>query len=1057
MKHQAHQLKVLTLSLMAVFSTTALADETNVSGNLNNQEIATPTARNDGNNLSGSLNDKEIATKSTSDTGSHNSNSKPATGKDDLAVNQSFDLNGNAESVSENSGNLKNNETPVAKTATTANATKIEDITVKGTRNIAPAERYQNKISRRQIEMKSQGNGDIGSILRSLPNVQFDNSYRQSTTPGEIAPAQISISGGQPYQNLITVDGMSISSKLDPAAAGGNQWNSLPGQTQSMNIDVELLDEITVMDSAISAKYGGFSGGVVDTKYKRPEVPFGFKISRKYTNGNANKGFPKSLTKYHIFGDEEDYLAFLNSYDKAKQPEFEKHVTQVTLEAQPNDKLGIIGSFNLTQSNIPLRMHDDTYKDKDWASPVDPKNSSNEKKDQKRQNLNAMIKAYYDVSDDLGFEASYTYAPNYSREYLVGSKDNDFYDSEHGGHMLNFKTKWNNDWGKLTNTFGVQSSKDEISTSGYDSVKYWSTSQSKFWSNWASWVREGGTAPSKQDLLTFSNRLEQEFKPFKWGNTEHRILAGTELKYNKATFGYTRDFLLGVKSSRAMTKAQQELCKQTDMAWCDPELVYDPRKFDKFDDDKVKKMTWKNSVTGENQELQYWPYGQYFKNISSYRGGDKIKVNDKELALYLEDTITAPLGKDKKYGTLTMRPGVRWDYNSYVSKHSIAPRFFMDYAFPWSGKDKKYSTHISAGYNRYYGSNFYSYALNDGKQLLNLSVYRDSPDKTWDSVLKENRECEPYERERDANGNWVYWHYKNGKRVEGEDTNCVKHSQNATRWDQIKMPYADEFMFGISQDFGPITGSLKYIRRNGRNEVVKAYSDELGPDGQKRGPLEGYSDSYYSYYTNAGKSKSDIVLLYLKNTKPLTFKGVKNTFSLALDWTNTQRNKASYNDYFRNADYDQPFIIYEGELMHRSQRPADNFTKPYTLKLETNHEWEMLGGTWKLNNLFNFQSNYKKAVTSSKWDKPGKDFGLPQSSIPVYEITKIPSYMTWDIKLGAEYKVYGKNRLFFNFDVYNVLNKRYSTTATVNTSTKAVTETYGTGRQFWLEFGYRFR
>ncbi|MBR5940906.1 MAG: TonB-dependent receptor plug domain-containing protein [Neisseriaceae bacterium] len=956
------------------------------------------------------------------------------------------------------SGSLQEDgNTPVPETATSANATELESITVKGQRKIAPVERYQKTISRKQIEMKSQGNGDIGSLLRSMPNVQFDHSYRQSTTPGEIAPAQISISGAQPYQNLITVDGMSISSKLDPATISTNQWNIPPGQTQSMDIDVELLDEITVMDSAISAKYGGFSGGVVDTKFKRPEVPFAFKISRKYTNGNVDKGFPKSLTKYHLSDDPEERLAFLNSYDKSKQPEFEKHITQMTVESQVNDQLGLIGSFNLTQSNIPLRMHDDTYKDKDWASPIDPSSSATAGKDQKRQKLNAMIKAYYDVSDDLGFEASYTYAPNYSREYLVGSQDNQFYDNEHGGHMFNFKTKWNNDWGKLTNTFGVQSTKDEVKTHGYDKVRYWSTSDSKFWSNWASWVREGGHAPSRQDQLTFSNRLEQEFNPFKWGNTEHTILAGGEVSYSKAKLGYTSDFLLGLKSSRAMTKEQQALCKQTDMAWCDPAITYDPRKFDKFDDDKVKKMDWLNPVTGQNQELQYWPYGQYFKSVTMYSGGDKIKVNDKQLALYLEDTIKTPLGKDNKYGELTVRPGVRWDYNSYVSKHSIAPRFFMDYALPWSSEDKSFSTHLSAGYNRYYGSNFYSYALNDGKNLLTTDIYRSDPNITWDSVLKENRECEPYEREKDADGNWVYWHYKNGKRVEGEDTNCVKHAQNATRWDKIKMPYADEFMFGISQDIGPITGSLKYIRRNGKDEVVKVYSDQVGPNGEKRGPLDGYSDTRYTYFTNAGKSKSNIIALNLKNTRPLKFKGIKNNFSLALDWTNTKRNKASYNDYFSSSDYEEPFIIYEDKLMHRSQRPAENFTKPYTVKLEANHEWEMLGGTWKLNNFLNFQSGYKKAVTNSKWNKTGQEFGLPQDTVSVYQVKSIPSYLTWDMKLGAEYQVHGKNKLFFNFDIYNVTNKRYTTTASVNTNTDVVTTTYGTGRQFWLEFGYKFR
>ncbi|MBR6876927.1 MAG: hypothetical protein IKN18_02420, partial [Neisseriaceae bacterium] len=78
------RLKTLTLSLMAVFSTVAYADETNteVSGSLNHQEIATPTARNDGNNVSGSLNEQTVQN-NTTDT-NHSGNLKK--GKTDNAT-----------------------------------------------------------------------------------------------------------------------------------------------------------------------------------------------------------------------------------------------------------------------------------------------------------------------------------------------------------------------------------------------------------------------------------------------------------------------------------------------------------------------------------------------------------------------------------------------------------------------------------------------------------------------------------------------------------------------------------------------------------------------------------------------------------------------------------------------------------------------------------------------------------------------------------------------------------------------------------------------------------
>lgn len=71
-------------------------------------------------------------------------------------------------------------------------------------------------IDRHMIESLPSGNGDITSLLRTNPNVQFDNNQLSSKTPGEIAPADISINGARPWQNLFIVDGMSMNNDLDP-------------------------------------------------------------------------------------------------------------------------------------------------------------------------------------------------------------------------------------------------------------------------------------------------------------------------------------------------------------------------------------------------------------------------------------------------------------------------------------------------------------------------------------------------------------------------------------------------------------------------------------------------------------------------------------------------------------------------------------------------------------------------------------------------------------------------------------------------------------------------
>ncbi len=106
-----------------------------------------------------------------------------------------------------------------------------------------------------------------------LPNVQYNNSQLSSHTPGEIDPANISISGGLYYQNNFQIDGFNMNNDLNPSISGDNYnpvaTTALPGQSQGLNIDISLLDSISVQDSNISAAYGGFSGGVIEANTKK--------------------------------------------------------------------------------------------------------------------------------------------------------------------------------------------------------------------------------------------------------------------------------------------------------------------------------------------------------------------------------------------------------------------------------------------------------------------------------------------------------------------------------------------------------------------------------------------------------------------------------------------------------------------------------------------------------------------------------------------------------------------------------------------------------------------
>lgn len=303
---------------------------------------------------------------------------------------------------------------------------------------------YQSgsKLNQSLLDSNPNGNGDITSILKILPNVQFDNAQLKSTTPGEIDPANISISGGLFYQNNFQLDGFNMNNDLDPAGSQGSNPSSataLPGRSQGLNIDTSLLESIQVQDSNISAAYGGFTGGVVEANTKKPVKKFGANISYQISQGNAaNDKF--SLTNYHIYeSNSQSYENFLNSTSASAQPNFIKHAIRSSIESKFNDNAGIIASFTTMQSFIPLNA---------YASSQNGTTTDSSIKTQKRQSYNFFIKGYYDIGENVQIESSYAYAPQYNEYFIVNTRDSDFY-LQSGGHQLGVKTTYQNELGVL--------------------------------------------------------------------------------------------------------------------------------------------------------------------------------------------------------------------------------------------------------------------------------------------------------------------------------------------------------------------------------------------------------------------------------------------------------------------------------------------------------------------------------------------------------------------------------------------------------------------------------
>lgn len=946
-------------------------------------------------------------------------------------------------------------------------AKDLGKIVATGTSDIDTSQikKYQSsagKISARMLESSPSGNGDIGSILRILPNVQFDNAQNRSITPGEIDPARISISGGLHYQNSFLLDGVAMNNNLDPAGTGDWQGQA-PGRSQGLAIDTSLLESITVLDSNVGAEYGGFSGGVVQANTRRPKKKFGGNISYQFTQGSANPKSP-SMTRYHLY-ETSDISAFLNSYSDSNQPNFTKHIMRANIESKFNDRFGIISSFSSTLSYIPLRRSDDSYASSSGnsqATPIDPKDSSTAKQNQKREIYNYFIKAYYDLSERVRLELSYTYAPQYDYRFIVGTVK-DFYSFDSGGHNVALKTSWENHLGSLTYTLGYQFLENSTDTN-FGATKYWQASDSKAWSNWATWVRSGGYAPSESTQHTLSNKLIQDFAPISIGFSKHSFLLGAEIGYSYVDFSFSKHYDSAVKTATFMNEVQKQACLKFDIngQWCDAAKAYDTRGFESYAA-SLQGLGVGNANTADfalesfnGKNMLVWKNGQYFNQITRFENAKAIKLNNGVFALFLQDDIAIPLSK---LGELNARLGARLDFDTYMQRANPAPRLALNYQAPWNQtqKGRTYPTQITAGANRYYAQNLYAYWLKDGINTLKTDIYRDNPDKSWESILASGKKCaprtrvdKPYIDPLTGTQKIQYYEY---------DTNCISTMANSTRFQKIKTPYADELSIGLAQGIKSWNLSVKYIYREGKDEVRQIRSDYA-----KLPPIEGYASTYY-VYTNEGKSYTNVVTLLIENARPLHTYGVAHYFMFGFDWTNVVRNYQDYTSSASTSELEDRIILWHGELIHQSQRRATNFLRPYTFRLNTTHIFYIAKTKWIWNNFFRFRSKYDADAliaragqvprnTSVAFNQYDPNYG----NYDQYGKVPIKAAFTWDMRISAEFGIYKSHSLYMNVDIYNVLDSQIPTIATTNYTGNSFSPAlaYEVGRQFWVQVGYKF-
>lgn len=138
------------------------------------------------------------------------------------------------------------------------------------------------------VVIRADGSGDANTALTSLPGVQYRNDA--DTDAGEnnddvldLKPLELSISGGRVTENNFTLDGIGINSLTGNEDPLGNpelsRENNQPNtyaiyglHSQTQFVPTSMVEEVEVIDSDVSARYGGFQGGVVNYTSKQPKL-----------------------------------------------------------------------------------------------------------------------------------------------------------------------------------------------------------------------------------------------------------------------------------------------------------------------------------------------------------------------------------------------------------------------------------------------------------------------------------------------------------------------------------------------------------------------------------------------------------------------------------------------------------------------------------------------------------------------------------------------------------------------------------------------------------------
>ena len=302
---------------------------------------------------------------------------------------------------------------------------------------------------------------DLSEAISILPSVRIDNTSSSSIQQGDLQPAEFSIRGAAPYQNNIQLDNSSIDSLLDPASKlnAGDTPNrtQTSGHSQSVFMDTRFISDITVLDMNISAKEGGFSGGVIKASTRSFSGENSLEVSHRLTKD--------SWTDFHVDDNQlqhfEDGAAQRVTGTPGQfQPDFDKSETSISGETSIGN-IGFFVGFSDKRAQISQKKTSALAVQSDMPYFLETGNAFKRGEPSELNTKSQFLTIRADALDtpyDLYTTLSYS---NYAQEsFLINFLNSDFTNENEG---LNLSVNYGNTFSntRLDSTFSINMSSNE--------------------------------------------------------------------------------------------------------------------------------------------------------------------------------------------------------------------------------------------------------------------------------------------------------------------------------------------------------------------------------------------------------------------------------------------------------------------------------------------------------------------------------------------------------------------------------------------------------------------